>query len=103
MLATVINAACGGGQLCIGMHLCLLTYLLSTSLLLMMMMLLAAYHNISNIILHISRQGSTQQPAVLLVAHHDSPVGSPGEHPSLVVLVATNPVLVMMPAMWFSR
>jgi hypothetical protein len=38
----------------------------------------AAYHNISNIILHISRQGSQQQPAVLLVAHHDSPVGSPG-------------------------
>eukprot|EP00878_Enallax_costatus_P031152 GHUV01034038.1.p2 GENE.GHUV01034038.1~~GHUV01034038.1.p2 ORF type:complete len:132 (-),score=13.45 GHUV01034038.1:7-402(-) len=38
-----------------------------------------AYHNISNIILHISRRGQEQQPAVMLVAHHDSPVGSPGE------------------------
>ncbi|WIA36529.1 hypothetical protein OEZ86_007823 [Tetradesmus obliquus] len=37
-----------------------------------------AYHNISNIMLQVSRQGSEQQPAVLLVAHHDSPVGSPG-------------------------
>eukprot|EP00775_Hariotina_reticulata_P013769 gene13769-13890_t len=37
-----------------------------------------AYHNISNIILHISRRDSEHQPAVLLVAHHDSPVGSPG-------------------------
>lgn len=37
-----------------------------------------AYHNISNIILHISKKGHQQDPAVLLVAHHDSPVGSPG-------------------------
>jgi hypothetical protein len=59
-----------------------------------------AYHNISNIILHISRKGSEQQPAVLLVAHHDSPVGSPGQHrlsccaaPSAQVLMfRQNPV-----------
>jgi len=38
-----------------------------------------AYHNISNIILHISRKGVEHLPAVLLVAHHDSPVASPGE------------------------
>jgi hypothetical protein len=38
-----------------------------------------AYHNISNIILHISKQGVDHLPAVLLVAHHDSPVASPGE------------------------
>lgn len=38
------------------------------------------HHNISNIILHISRQGVDHMPAVLLVAHHDSPVASPGVH-----------------------
>jgi hypothetical protein len=38
-----------------------------------------AYHNISNIILLISKQGVDHMPAVLLVAHHDSPVASPGE------------------------
>lgn len=38
-----------------------------------------AYHNISNIILHISKKGVDHLPAVLLVAHHDSPVASPGE------------------------
>lgn len=39
-----------------------------------------AHHNISNIVLHISRRGPMEAlPAVMLVAHHDSPVGSPGE------------------------
>jgi hypothetical protein len=37
-----------------------------------------AYHNISNIILLISKHGVDHMPAVLLVAHHDSPVASPG-------------------------
>jgi hypothetical protein len=37
-----------------------------------------AYHNISNIVLHISKPGQEYRPAVLLVAHHDSPVASPG-------------------------
>jgi hypothetical protein len=93
----VINVACGG-KLCIVMHVCLLPYLLTyltaaaaaagggaaAAAAGAAAAAAAAYHNISNIILHISKQGSQQQPAVLLVAHHDSPVGSPGERPSCV-------------------
>lgn len=52
-----------------------------------------AYHNISNIILHISRKGADHLPAVLLVAHHDSPVASPGE---LMKYSPTYPYVVHM-------
>lgn len=38
-----------------------------------------SYHNITNIMLHIARKGSEHKPAVMVVAHHDSPVSSQGE------------------------